>query len=208
MIHQVWIGITDDRLERHVVAGNDEVLQTDGAAETLAVIHHIDGGDIVIITCLLDELVHRLADREVPTDADIVRRDETSDLIIVVGIDKANLGLRLVIDHRTKLNAHALVYIIPEIDRIIRVHLVDDLRELHDPDLLDVLGRVIQIRDHLREPLRVERRIEQIPLRPVQELEALRDIVLMVAAELLAHLIQGVRCADNVYNFLRKYRFL
>ena len=193
VVHQVRIGITDDRLERHVVTGNDEVLQIDGAAETLAVIHHIDGGDIVIITGLLDELVHRLADREIPADADVVCRDETSDLIVVVGIDEADLGLRLVIDHRTKLDAHALVDVLPEIDRIIRVHLVDDLRELHDADLLDVLGRIIQIGDHLREPLCIERRIEQIPLRAVQELKALRDIVLMVAAELLAHLIQGVR---------------
>ena len=193
MIHQVRIGITDDRLERHVVAGNDEVLQTDGATETLAVIHHIDGGDIVIITGLLDELMHRLADREIPADADIVCRDETSDLIVVVGIDEADLGLRLVIDHRTKLDAHALVDVLPEIDRIIRVHLVDDLRELYDSDLLDVLGRIIQIGNDLCEPLRIERRIEQIPLCPVQKLEALRDIVLMVTAELLAHLVQGVR---------------
>ena len=137
--------------------------------------------------------MHRLADRQIPADADIVRRDETSDLIIVVGIDETDFGLRLVVDHRTKLDTHALVDILPEIDRIIRVHLVDDLRELHDPDLLDVLGRIIQIGNDLREPLRVKRRIEQIPLRAVQELEALRDIVLMVAAELLAHLIQGVR---------------
>ena len=58
---------------------------------------------------------------------------------------------------------------------------------------IEICLAVIQVGNNLREPLRVKRRIEQIPLRPVQELEALRDIVLMVAAELLAHLIQGVR---------------
>ena len=106
--------------------------------------------------------MHCLTDRQVLFDADIIGGDQTSDLILIIGIDQLDICPDLIVDHRTKLHLHALVNIFPQIYRIICVHLVDDLCQLVDSDLFNILSRIVNIRNDFRHPFCINRTVQKI----------------------------------------------
>jgi len=100
--------------------------------------------------------VHSLTDTEILFDADIIGRDQASDLILIIGIDEKDIHCLLIIQHRTEFDLYALVNVFPEINGIIRLHLIDDLRQFVYADLLDIRCRIIHIGHDLCQPLGIQ----------------------------------------------------
>ena len=126
MVEQIRIGVADERIQRHVFPRNDQILEVDRAAEAVSTVDDIDRCDIVVFTGLPNQLVHSLANGKALVDADVIGGDETADLVVIIGIDEQDRGLGLVIDHRAQLDLDAFVDVLPQVDRVVRVHFVDD----------------------------------------------------------------------------------
>ena len=84
MVHNIRVGVTDNIFKICILSRNDQIFQIDRAVKLIFLINHIDRGDIVVLSRLLDQFAHRLADRQVVVDHDEVGRHAATDLIIIV----------------------------------------------------------------------------------------------------------------------------
>ena len=208
MVEQIGIGVADERIQRHVFPRNDQILEVDRAAEAVSTVDDIDRCDIVVFTGLPNQLVHGLANGKALVDADVIGGDETADLVVIIGIDEQNRGLGLVVDHRAQLDLDAFVDALPQVDRVVRVHFVDDRGQLVDADLVDVLDRIVNVGDDLGQPFRVQCAVQQVALGTVQIFQTLRDVVVVVIPQLLPHFLHGGRGADDPEDLFCEDRFL
>lgn len=58
MGQHIGIAAADDPAQRIVFTGDDQILQVDGPGKDAAAVHHIQRGDIVVLTGLPHQLAH------------------------------------------------------------------------------------------------------------------------------------------------------
>ena len=84
MVHDIRVRVTDNVLKIRILSRNDQIFQIDRAVKLIFLIDHIDRRDIVVLSRLLDQFAHRLADRQMVVDHDEVGRHAATDLVIIV----------------------------------------------------------------------------------------------------------------------------
>ena len=84
MILDIRIGVADQVLKVRILSCDDQILQIDRSVKLIFLINHIDRGDIVVLSCLLDQFPHCLTDRQVIVDHNKVGSHAATDLILIV----------------------------------------------------------------------------------------------------------------------------
>ena len=94
VVRQVRISGADDGVQGHVFPGDNQIFQIDGTEETLSVIHHVQGGDVVLFSRLLHQLVHGLANGQAAADADVIGGNQAADFIFIIGVNEPDCPCR------------------------------------------------------------------------------------------------------------------
>ena len=71
------------------------------------------GMAVIAVTILVTALLEDQLPMEVLSDANIIRCNQTSNLIFVIRVNQPNIRLGFIINHRTKLNLNAFIDIFP-----------------------------------------------------------------------------------------------
>ena len=89
--------------------GDDQVLQIDGAAEFAAFVHHIQGGNIVVLPRLTDQLMHGRTNIQRFRNTDIIGGDQAADSVLIVGGNQLQIRPHMLVQIRAQLLLVSLV---------------------------------------------------------------------------------------------------
>ena len=106
---KIRIRINDQSVQRIVLPGDDQVLQIDGTAEFAAFVHHIQGGNIVVLPRLTDQLMHGRTNIQRFRNTDIIGGDQAADSVLIVGGNQLQIRPHMLVQIRAQLLLVGLV---------------------------------------------------------------------------------------------------
>ena len=200
MGQHIGIAAADDPAQRIVFTGDDQILQVDGPGKDA--VHHIQRGDIVVLTGLPHQLVHGAADGQCVRDADEIAAHAAADLLLMKGQQPPDILPGVVVQMggqsllllRRKLPQH--------IQRIRRVHVGDHRRRQIRRKFRQEAGGIVQIGEYLCQRPGIQLPEQPLPLRIRQQGDGLGHIPLVIVLQQLRQTVPVLGRADDRCDFL------
>ena len=171
-------------------------------------IEHVDGLQVVVLRSLVHQRPHRLLDGDAAQDGDVVGRHLAADLVLVVRLDEGDVAAALGVHVRQDGVLLALGQIFQEVDGVVGVHVLDDVRGLLDVQLTDVLFRVFQISEDLGHGLRAHQAVQPQALVLRQQRQRVRDVVVVEVLQAFLLLLRRNVAVQDIRQLLRVIRVL
>ena len=192
----------DERIQRGILARDDQILEGDGTVKRAVVVADEEGGDVVVLLGLRNQRAHGLLDGQMAVDGDEVRAHRAADFIRLVGADEADVVLRFGIELLHQGAAQFGGDGFQRVNRVVGVHGLDDVGSLLLRQLAEVLARVADIGEDVAQPLDAEQAIQPRALANVEQLERGGDVALVRVVqhdgELLVGLAAGAKQARQL----------
>ena len=78
-------------LQRRIFPGDDQFLQVDSAVKSTVFVDDVNGGDVVVLRRLIDQLLHGLPDADAFGHFDVVRGHDAADLVLIKGPEQVHV---------------------------------------------------------------------------------------------------------------------
>ena len=130
MVRHVRIRSTDDIFQGIIFPRNDQVFQIDSSIKMILSVFHVHSSDIVILSRLADQLTHGLADAQILMDHDEIGSHLTTDFIIFIRLDHFDIVTGFFIHQTNQFLLDQIIQFIQHINRVIGIHVGNDLRHL------------------------------------------------------------------------------
>ena len=202
VVGDVGIGAGDQLFQALLRTGHDEVFQVDGTIKVLVLIHHIQGGDVIVLACLLHQLTHGLPDGHIPADADVVGGHAAADLVLVIGEQQLHIIGGILVQLVDDLCLIVLFQVIQSIHSIVRIHVGDDPGGPLGVQLLQVRLCVVQIGEDLCHRIHAQCGVHLLALLRCQGRQGIGQVIFMVIGQLFSQLCLGQTAVDDVQNLL------
>ena len=198
------VAFADDIIKRHIISCNDQILQFKCTGVFAVLVYYINGIDIVIVVRLFDNGPHRFLDRKTFRNRHVVRGHHAADLVFLEGLDQSDILSRILIHHGDQLLLLLLVIeIFQSIDRIVGVHVFEDVRRLLQRQLFQIFRYVINIRKNFGYTLHTENSVQLLSALGVQLLQRFRNVVFMVIIQRIADFLVRLSALDDLQNLFR-----
>ncbi len=152
----IGIAAADDALQRIVFPCDDQILQVDGTGEYAVSIHHIQCGDVVMLTGLPHQLAHGTANGQRIRNADEIAAHAAADLRLVKGQQPPDIIPGVVI----KMGGNGLFLFCRKLPQNLQcipsIHVGNHLCRQRFWQIGQAMGGIVQIGEDLRQRLSVQ----------------------------------------------------
>ena len=201
MGQHIGIAAADDPAQRIVFTGDDQILQVDGPGKDAAAVHHIQRGDVVVLTGLPHQLVHGAADGQCVRDADEIAAHAAADLLLMKGQQPPDILPGVVVQMGGQ-GLFLLLRKLPQhIQRIRRVHVGYHFCRQICRKFRQKAGGIVQIGEYLQR-LGVQLPEQPLPLRIRQQGDGLGHISLVIVLQQLRQTVPVLGRADDRCDLL------
>ena len=161
-----YIGIptADHILQAVVFPGNDQILQVDGAGEGVAFVHHVQGGDVIVLSGLPHQLAHGAADGQRVRDAHEIAAHPASNLLLPEGQQPPDIRPDVRGQMRRQTLPFLLRQLLQNVQRVCGVHAGEHLRRPRLRQGGETAGGIVQIGEYRCQRRYIHQQEHPLPL--------------------------------------------